>query len=90
MEFSLAVQTAGIVSTDGRSLENAEIGSPPTTSENVRSPITTSGEGQVLGVEDFVMIQALVKRGVYLADIAEHTSDQLTLTDIVWSLRGRR
>jgi transposase len=25
----------------------------------------------VLGVEDFVMIQALVKRGVYLADIAE-------------------
>src|ERR671922_388324 len=26
---------------------------------------------RVLGLEDFVMIQALVKRGVYLCDIAE-------------------
>jgi len=26
----------------------------------------------VLGLEDFMTIQALVKRGVYLCDIAEH------------------
>jgi len=30
-----------------------------------------SEEGRVLGLEDFVMIQALAKRGVYLCDIAE-------------------
>jgi hypothetical protein len=62
---------ARIVSADARSPESAEIGSPPTPSANVRSPITTSGEGHVLGLEDFVMIQVLVKRGVYLSDIAE-------------------
>ena len=33
------------VSADGRSLENAEIGSPPTASENVPSPMATSGGG---------------------------------------------
>src|SRR5262245_6675983 len=33
------------VGADGRSLENAEIGSPPTTSENVPSPMATSGGG---------------------------------------------
>jgi hypothetical protein len=33
------------VSADGRSPESAEIGSPPTTSENVPSPMAKSGGG---------------------------------------------
>jgi hypothetical protein len=36
---------SSFVGADGRSLENAEIGSPPTTSENVPSPMATSGGG---------------------------------------------
>jgi len=41
----LGIASVLVVGADGRSLENAEIGSPPTTSENVPSPMATSGGG---------------------------------------------
>jgi hypothetical protein len=56
-----------------RSPENTEIGSPNHQRECPSTDGAIGEEGHMLAPEDFMTIQALVKRGVYLCDIAERT-----------------
>ena len=57
----LMLPTIG-VSADGRSPESAEIGSPPNPQRQCLFIDRHREEGQMLGLEDFMTIQALVKR----------------------------
>jgi transposase len=59
------------VSTDAICPKNAELKSPLFVGDNVPSPLIKVEEGRMLRREDFMVIDALARRGLYLCDIAK-------------------
>lgn len=71
MTCGFIVKHRGAVSADAISPTITELKSPLNTDHNVPSPIIQAEEGRMLRREDFMVIDALAQRGLYVCDIAK-------------------